>query len=33
MTDEQTEAKNEIKRVLGMFLFISGCIIVAAILV
>jgi len=32
MTDEQTESKNELKRVLGMYLFIGGCIIIAAIL-
>ena len=32
MTDEQTEAKNELKRVGKMFLFITCCIITAAIL-
>jgi hypothetical protein len=33
MTDEQKEGKNELKRIGKLFLFISGCIIVAAILV
>lgn len=33
MTDEQKEGKNELKRIGKLFLFIGGCIIVAAILV
>ena len=32
MTEEQNKAKKELKYVFGMLLFISGCIIISAIL-